>query len=47
MSELSDPPTLLKTEAIQLSLIGMSGAGNRTGPREWKAWDSKFIVVTI
>ncbi len=27
MSELSDPPTLLKTEAIQLSLIGMSGAG--------------------
>ena len=27
MSELSDPPTLLKSEAVQLSLIGMSGAG--------------------
>ena len=27
MSELSDPTTLLKTEAVQLSLIGMSGAG--------------------
>ena len=27
MSELLDPPTLLKSEAVQLSLIGMSGAG--------------------